>query len=321
LVSVNEELGQWLARLRFYRKHQIKSVYLLPDRVKALDEIGMIWDMNKYLWEQNYEVAKVYYEEHGTLEGVPVRSWMISMKTSYKNGKLTKEQIYKLKAIGMTLEDKHKISWEKSYEAVCKYQKEHGNLKIPAHYVSEDGCKIGRWIRHQRNLYPEKLSEERKQKLEAIGMVWKVEDAWEVKFQLVEDFYREYGHTKIPGDYVVEGVWLGRWLSEQITRLSGSSKVKKKLTEEQVKMLESVGIRKDISRADIAWEEQYQEAKKYYKTCKALEIKKGIKASNGKDLGIWIATQKRNYQKGNLKEEQVKRLEEIGMVWGMSRAR
>jgi hypothetical protein len=321
VVSVNEELGQWLARLRFYRKHQIKSVYLLPERICALDEIGMIWDMNAYLWKQNYEVAKAYYESHGTLEGVPLGSWIANMKASYKKGGLTKEQVKKLEALGMVWEDKHKVSWEKSYEAACRYQKEHGDLKIPTNYISEEGIKLGRWIRHQKEMYPDRLSEERKRRLDSIGMVWKVEDAWKTKFRLVEKFYRDYGHTRISGDYVMNGVWIGKWLYEQIARLNGTSKVKKPLTEEQVKKLESVGIKKDVSRSEVAWEEQYQEAKKYFETCKNLEIKKGTKSSNGKDLGIWIATQRHNYQKGNLKEEQVERLEKIGMVWSMQRVK
>jgi hypothetical protein len=296
-------------------------VYLLPNRVKALDEIGMIWDMNKYLWEQNYEVAKAYYEEHGSLEGVPLKNWISMMRTSKRQDCLSEEQISKLDQIGMVWEDTRKVSWENSYEAVCKYQKEHGNLKIPAKYVSEDGYRIGRWIRHQREMYPDRLSEERKRRLDSIGMVWKVEDTWDAKFRLVEEFYKIHGHTKIAGDTVVDGVWIGRWLSEQMARLNGTSKTKKKLSKEQVEKLESVGIRKDVSRAEVAWEEQYQEAKKYYEICGNLEIKKGTKATNGKDLGIWIATQRRNYQKGNLKEEQVKRLGAIGMIWGMKRVK
>jgi hypothetical protein len=110
-------------------------------------------------------------------------------------------------------------------------------------------------------------------------------------------------------------VWIGRWLTEQVARLRGTSKTKKVLTEEQVKKLESVGIRKEISRTEVNWEEQYQEAKKYYESHGDLKIRKGTKARNGKDLGIWIMTQKRNYKKGNLKNEQVERLETIGMVW------
>ena len=49
----------------------------------------------------------------------------------------------------------------------------------------------------------------------------------------------------MPADYVVEGVWLARWLSEQVLRLNGRSR--KKLTSEQSDKLLSVGIYPNIA--------------------------------------------------------------------------
>ena len=36
-----------------------------------------------------------------------------------------------------------------------------------------------------------------------------------------EAYYADHGHTNMPADFVMEGVWLRRWLSEPKARLNG----------------------------------------------------------------------------------------------------
>ena len=85
----------------------------------------------------------------------------------------------------------------------------------------------------------------------------------------------------MPADYVDEGVWAARWLSEQIARFNGKVKGKE-LTAEQSTMLKSVGVVKNKSRLDIAWEELYSEAKKYYSEHGNLNVPKNLLSKNGK---------------------------------------
>ena len=151
---------------------------------------------------------------------------------------------------------KYDTAWETAYEEACQYKQMHGDLNVPSAYVADSGVRLGRWIRNQREAYKTTLSAARKQKLDALGMVWQQEDPWNAKFRLVEQYYKVHGHTKMPADYVVEGVWLRRWLSEQKARLNGkptgSAKTVKPLTPEQVKLLESVGIQSEEKQLDIA---------------------------------------------------------------------
>lgn len=83
-------------------------------------------------------------------------------------------------------------------------------------------------------------------------MIWVPEDPWNAKFELVSRYYRENGHLRIPPDYVCEGVWLRRWLSEQVARLNGKTtqkaKAAKVLSAEQKMKLESIGIVSSDSR-------------------------------------------------------------------------
>ena len=42
------------------------------ERIAALDRLGMVWDVDKFLWEQKYELARRYFQKHGNLQ-VPIQ--------------------------------------------------------------------------------------------------------------------------------------------------------------------------------------------------------------------------------------------------------
>lgn len=265
LVPITDEkteglaLGKWLSRLRTFRKNNLQCSYLTEERVKALDEIGMVWDVLDHIFEKNYVEAFKYYEEHGNLDvpsyyvtddGVRLGAWISYIRGSRNNQnsqsrELSDEQIKRLDNLGMIWGNKYESAWNKSYEAACKYKKQYGNLDIPVAYVTDDGLRLGKWIRRQRDKKDELVSTKKK-KLDDIGMVWEFEDPWEKKISLVEDYYKEHGHLKMPPNYVVEGVWLARWFSEQLARYrgkpTGRSKTVKTLTSEQILRMEALGV-------------------------------------------------------------------------------
>lgn len=251
------KLGRWIAQLRSYRKSGSGSAYLTDERIKLLDEIGMVWDVPDYLFEKNYAALLDYYKENGnadvpsyyvTADGLRLGAWVFNTR-SRKNGigkgaELTDEQIKRLDELGFSWEGRHKNTWDKAYLAACEYKKKHGDLKIPVAYVTADGLALGRWIRYQIDV-GEKLPKEKKEKLLALGVNFEKTDAWEEKFALLKQYYAEHGDLKIPANYVVEGVWLARWLTEQKARLNGKSTVrsgKKALTDEQAAKLRSLGV-------------------------------------------------------------------------------
>ncbi len=177
------KLGRWIANLRTYKKSGIKPAYLTPERIKLLEDIGMVWEVYDFIWERNYHAAVEYYREHGDLlvsnkyvtkDGICLGTWIFSQRGA-RNGRNNKnpptpEQIARLDQIGMMWETVHNMSWEKAYSEACTYYNEHGNLEIPVNYISAGGCRLGRWIRRQRD--NSKLSGERMTKLMALGMVW-----------------------------------------------------------------------------------------------------------------------------------------------------
>ena len=63
-------------------------------------------------------------------------------------------------------------------EEAKRYFEAHGDLRVPVNYVSPEGYALGKWVKRQRytRLNPEKssgaLTEERMERLDAIGMIW-----------------------------------------------------------------------------------------------------------------------------------------------------
>ena len=182
---------------------------MTEERICALDKIGMVWDVPDYLWERNYHAAVEYHQKYGNLDvpayyvtddGVRLGNWLSNLRSA-RNGKdskraeLTDEQIQKLDELGFVWEGKHHSTWEKSYLAACAYKKANGNLDIPVAYVTEDGCRLGRWIRRQKEKF-EILSESRKKKLLALGLEIKTVDLYSAASVLrregVEYSIREY---------------------------------------------------------------------------------------------------------------------------------
>ncbi len=191
LVGAREEaygvaLGRWICQLRVAKKKEEGVEGLSPERIQKLEEIGMVWDVPAYQWERNYASAKRYYQRNGNLdvpsayideEGISLGAWVRKMRRVGQNSALSQEQIRRLNLIGMKWEPKREETWEKSFAAAWDYQKEYGSLEIPVSFTARDGCRLGKWVRRQREAYQAgALSRERVQKLEEIGMNWQAQD-------------------------------------------------------------------------------------------------------------------------------------------------
>ena len=92
---------------------------------------------------------------------------------SYLGAPLTQEQMVRLKRLGITWKSRQESTWERAYQASLAYYEEYGNLNIPVSYTTRGGIRLGKWMRRQRDAYrSNSLSQERKKKLDTIGMVW-----------------------------------------------------------------------------------------------------------------------------------------------------
>ena len=246
-------LGSWIANLRTCRRSGIKNGFLTDERVAALDELGMVWEVHDFVFEKFYYSAVRYMEEHGDLDvpsqyvdadGNRLGAWIDRMRRYRKDGNsnLTDDEIERLDSIGMLWENRFERIWNAQYKELVLYKKKFGNVRVPVGYVTESGIKLYLWLSRQFEQFNnQKMPKEREEKLTALGVVLKKNDSWEERYQLAKAYYEEHGSLKVPADYKVNGIWLNKWLNEQKQIILGKRNGKT-LTSEQIKRLTAIGF-------------------------------------------------------------------------------
>ena len=206
-------------------------------------------------------------------------------------------------------------AWDIMYREAKDYYKNHGNLRIPYNYVTNNGYQLGTWITNQRSNYAgysgTGIDEQRVAMLEKIGMVWSVPDSqWQMGYDEAKRYYEKHGNIDVNAKFVSDtGYKLGIWIRTQ--------RKNKCLSKEQKALLEKIGMTWSVF--DNKWERGIVEAKKYFSLNGNLKVPAKYVTDLGFPLGNWIATQRSRYYHKNgekaLSSEQVSKLEELGMIW------
>ena len=208
-------LGLWISK---HRK-EYKKGSLSRDRTELLEKIGMRFEIkdNDEVWTQMYKLSEVYFKKYGNLEipqkfktlnginydekGHNLGTWIGTQRQAYKKEKLSKEKIELLEKIGMRFENVlNIIGWTKMYLLAETYFKNYGNLEIKQNFKTlngidydENGYKLGKWLTNQRQAYKKgKLSPERKELLNQIGMIWEIRKRKDKKQELCNEYLIPY---------------------------------------------------------------------------------------------------------------------------------
>lgn len=180
------QLGKFISNLRVARTCGKKNSYLTPERIEALDGLGMIWGKIDYQWELNYAACATYYVEHGHLnipvafaaqDGLSIGKWIRRQRKLRQTAVLSNDQIQRLDDIGMVWDDAYVVKWEKGYASASNYYQKFGNLYVPTTYVDENGYPLGKWLKRHREQRKDgttmiKITPERRARLDALGMQW-----------------------------------------------------------------------------------------------------------------------------------------------------
>ena len=82
------------------------------------------------------------------------------------------------------------------------------------------------------------MSPERIALLNAIGMQWEKPDPWQHRYELAQEYKKQYGNLEIPAKYkTADGIWLGRWIYNQKRLLQDEPEKLSKKQKEQLKEL------------------------------------------------------------------------------------
>jgi superfamily II DNA or RNA helicase len=239
-------LGRWYRSMR--DRYQDGS--LTGEKIEALERIGMQWSsIFSRRWAACYELAKKYREEHGDLvvpktyvteDGTRLGIWICGQRDAYAKGRLTEAQIKSLEELGMSW-DRSESKWEQGYNMCLNYVREHGDVNTITESYQFEGFRLGQWLRTQRTRYGDgKLSKERTERLEALGIRWSLQEAlWEGGFGHAQQFVKDNGSLKVPTGYECEdGFKLKTWLNNQAARHRNG-----KMPLDQAQRLENIGMK------------------------------------------------------------------------------
>ena len=226
------------------------------------------------------------------------------------------EQVHDCRVLFERLQASLSSSWDYYFSEASIYYAEHGSLNIPKRYTTPAGLSLGVWLVTQRRVREGQiqgnLTEQQIARLDSIGMVWgnRKEIAWQHGFEVAKKYHDTYGNLMVARKYVdPDGYPLGQWILK--TR---QQKLNGRLKEERIAQLDEIGMVWSVF--DAKWEKAYALAAAYYEENGNLNIPRSYVTAAGERLGQWVASQQWAYPKGKLTDEQVERLNRIGMYWG-----
>lgn len=261
VTSTGLTLGSWIQTQRRVYSGAVAGG-LTEEKVRKLNEIGMIWDARDQSWNNALAELQTYFNEHGNLDikaryetpdGFKLGRWVCNLRTKVRtkglDQALTPEQQQQLAELGM-IWDHNSEKWKDYFEAAENYYKTHGNLDGMTKYVTENGLPLGRWlseISHQvcgENQDQISLSEEQLKRLRSIGFRQekKTDRQWNEKYMLARNYYETYGNLNIPLSYSINGVRLGRWIANVRSKRKHPASSGMVLGEERIRQLDSIGM-------------------------------------------------------------------------------
>ena len=261
VTPIGLTLGSWIQTQRRVYSGTVTG-NMTEEKVRKLNEIGMIWDTKDQNWKKALTGLQAYYKEHGNLDikaryetpdGFKLGRWISNLRAKVKTKGLdqilTKEQQEQLAALGM-IWDRNTEKWEEYFKAAEEYYRIHGNLEVMTKYITEDGIPLGRWLSDisrqtsGEDSHRTSLSEVQLERLKKIGFKVEKKTArqWNEKYALAKNYYEAHGNLNIPLSYSVNGVKLGRWISNIRSKRKHPGSSGMVLGEERIRQMDCIGM-------------------------------------------------------------------------------
>ena len=212
------------------------------------------------VWQEKYEIAKQYYEEHGNLYvpeedryygGFDFKSWVNKqkqMKHLINPSKRMRKRMKQMTQLGINFNTKE---WDKVYNVLKRFHEEYGHINV-AYSRKYRGVNIGYWVMRQRKLVQkERLTSEDKRRislLNDIDMIWQydrhncINSKWMQEYDTVKDWLNLYYNGKCPSkipNRKFRDINVRKWiLSQDKYKYRNSSNV----IDQKVALLKEIGI-------------------------------------------------------------------------------
>ena len=336
--TTNGKLGSWVSRQRLRRRNG----ELPESQIILLDEINFEWESGtiNHTWEDNFRLLQQFHELNGHSDvptsGSFLGGWVarqrMNRRTQRTNWKpLTDDQIRRLDSLGFTWNAQdYDARWDEMYMELADYYSEHGHTRVPG----LSGGKLGTWVQKQRQCKHKKsgsnrqLTQDQINRLDEIEFVWRADEnieTWEAMYEKLRLYKEANGNCLVPQS---QGK-LGNWVESQRLRRKKQLGNQKKLTKDQIQMLDDLGFAWSAEeRFQELWEQKFLQLKAYAEEHGHCQVPR---RPNDRDKSVfalsrWVERM-RGIHKGTLKgktpltEDQIERLDSIGCFQEISKKR
>lgn len=306
-VAGDVNLGKWVTQQRS-RRDELSS-----DQCARLESLpGWDWDARGDQWRRTLGLLGIFADREGHCRvpqghvegGTKLGIWVNEQRTHRED--LPEDRRKALESVPGWSWSPKADQWEQGYAVLVTFAEREGHARVPKECTA-DGFRLGGWVASQRTSR-QTLTHEQVARLEALPRwSWNaLEDSWEDHFATVQAFAQREGHTRVPVDYIEEGLKLGQWV--RLRRREHG-----KLNSERRARLEALPGWFWGRSADYKWEQAFVvleqfAAREGHARVPYTHIEEGFK------LGGWVVTQRTT--RTTLPPERVARLQTLpGWSW------
>jgi disulfide oxidoreductase YuzD len=270
--------------------------------MERLQRAGLSLDPKEEIWYMNYQGLVEYVAGDNNPNRIPnshpLRSWVRGVRSSKKNGYLSREKIRLMEKVGIDW-NSQKVTdekWESHFKKVKEYFSANSVNRLPTSHESYE------WLKHQsrrlHQLAPDKaaqiLSWTRKTRSEKI---------FEDTIQQLEDFQKKHGHCVV----AKKGCGAGRILISRVMNLRHKYR-KGELAKDQIERLQQAGLSLDIK--EETWYMNYQGLMEY-----VAGGNNPNRIPTSLPLRSWVRGVRGSKKNGHLSREKIRLMEKVGIDW------
>jgi hypothetical protein len=331
-------LGRWLSRCRAaYRDGTLPA-----EREQELTALGVELDLEIARWLYCLGALAAFRAEHGhgnvpaqyrTADGYMLGDWLRRCRDARRAGRLGENRIAALVALGVDFDlsraDESAARWNAWLADLATYRQQHGQVNVPATYVTPEGRQLGSWLAKCRTTYRKgTLPPPRVADLVGLGVNLNLQatnvgrnprQAWDSWIQELESYRTTYGTAEVPEDYITPfGAKLGDWLRRCKTAARQGT-----LPAERRRQLRKLGItvpkrnsviKQHTPQARRArWKLGIAALRGYASEYGHANPPATYVAPGGYRLGSWLAKRREEYRAGRLSDQQEAELRALGV--------
>lgn len=214
--SNNPSLGEWVStQRRGYRKNTINQ-----DLMEKLNEMNFSWFPKKEQQHKMLADLKLFKKKYGHCnvpqkfpENPSLGTWVTTRRQSYTKGKLDKDSINELNALGFSWSVSDALQ-QNMLADLKSFKKKHGHCNVPQNYPENQP--LGYWTHQQRSKCNKNiLTKTLENELNALEFTWDINTLKrQKKLEELKLFKEKHGHCNVPTIYRNNQA-LGTWVSNQ----------------------------------------------------------------------------------------------------------